>query len=439
MSGSAARARRPVRTALAFLAVLAAGFAWGFLAQREKIFPHLLLRRIAVRLGISIWRQPMELRSTTPRWEMAASVPYLDTQIDPHPETSGVVLNREERAAPGWNFYSVPGRRAAYLIDSRGKLLWRWNLSAYRDIEKVGPDEDVGFTHLYPNGDALAYLGRHVLVKIDRHSRILWEYDAEVHHDAWVDSDGTIYALIKRQRFDRTIHPEGVVLEDVIVVLSPEGAPRREIPLLRVLENSPYAFLLPKPPQDRMYDDIGLDVLHTNHVEVYDGALERLSPLFRKGNILVSFKDLCAIAILDGRTSRILWLWGPTNLALQHHPTILPDGDILLFDNGTEHSRVIEVDPRTDSIVWRYDPEGEFFSTIRGSCQRLPNGDTLIGVSQAGFAVEVTKEKEPVWKFVNPDVGPDHARQAIFRITRFDPRQLDFVGKGGMVAGADGP
>jgi hypothetical protein len=410
------------------LAVLVAGFVWGFLAQREKIFPHPILRRIAVKMGITIWEKPLELVSATPSFGTAVSIPYLDGQIDPHPVAGGVVLNREGRAAPGYNFFSVPGRRAAYLIDARGKLLWRWTLSRYRNIAKVGADLDVGFTHLYPNGDVLGFLGRSALLKLDKNSRILWEYDAHVHHDAWVCPDGTIYTLIRRQCFDRAIHPEGVLLADSIVILSSDGRVQGEIPLLDVLENSPYAFLLPKPSRKTVFEEIALDVLHTNHVEVFDGRLERLSPLFREGNILVSFKDICSIAILDGRSHKILWIWGPTNLTLQHHPTILPNGDILLFDNGLNRSRVLEVDPRTDAVVWRYESgEEDFFSFIRGSCQRLANGNTLIGVSQAGYAVEVTPPGEIVWKFVNPDIGSDRVRQAIFRITRFDPGALRFL------------
>jgi hypothetical protein len=230
-----------------------------------------------------------------------------------------------------------------------------------------------------------------------------------------------------------------VLLEDVVVVLAPDGSVRREIPLLELLERSPYAFLLPKPPPTAQDDGIAFDVLHANHVEVYDGSLEKLSPLFRRDNLLISFKDLSAVAILDGRTSRILWLWGPVNLELQHHATILANGDVLLFDNGTRRSRIVEVDPRRNAVVWRYDPGGRFFSSIRGSCQRLGNGNTLIGVSQAGFAVEVTPPGEIVWKFMNPDVGPDHFRQAIFRITRFDPGQLGFVPPREAVGSAGAP
>jgi hypothetical protein len=429
--------RDRARSGLVLLAVLVAGFAWGFLAQRKKMFPHPILRRIAVKMGVKIWEKPLELASATPAFGTTASLPYLNGQIDPHPAADGVVLN-SDRAQPGYNFFSVPGRRTAFLMDMRGKLLWRWSLSRYPYVPTSGLYDDVGFTHLYPNGDVLAFIERHTLLKLDKSSRILWEYDAQVHHDSWVCPDGTIYTIIHRQRFDRKIHPEGVILADSVVILSPEGRVREEISLLDALENSPYAFLLPKPSRTTVFEEIALDVLHTNHIEVFDGNLERLSPLFRKGNILVSFKDICSIAILDGRTHRILWIWGPTNLTLQHHSTAVSNGDVLLFNNGLRRSEVLEVDPRTDTIVWRYAPGEDFFSSIRGSCQRLANGDTLIGVSQAGYSVEVTAAGEVVWKFINPDIGPEHFRQAIFGITRFDPRSLHFLPKAAIAAGRDG-
>jgi len=171
-----------------------------------------------------------------------------------------------------------------------------------------------------------------------------------------------------------------------------------------------------------------VDVLHTNHVEVYDGKLAERSPLFRRGNLLLSMRSLNAIAILDGATSQVLWLWGPTNLSLQHHPTILDDGNILLFDNGTRMSQIVEVDPRTNAVTWRYAPEKDFFSDIRGACQRLSNGNTLITLSQTGHALEVTSSGRTVWEFANPSVAADSVREGIFRMTRLPSASMTFLG-----------
>jgi len=37
-----------------------------------------------------------------------------------------------------------------------------------------------------------------------------------------------------------------------------------------------------------------------------------------------------------------------------------------------------------------------------GSCQRLPNGNTLITESNPGRAFEVTPDQKIVWEYINP-------------------------------------
>ena len=218
---------------------------------------------------------------------------------------------------------------------------------------------------------------------------------------------------------------------DQIEVLSSDGKLERTIPLLETLENSPYAFLLPRTaglPLPR--DTTTIDVLHANNIEVFDGSNAKASPLFRRGNFLVSLRNIDSIAIVDGENLRVLWLWGPTNLTLQHNSTILANGNILLFDNGTRLSAAVEIDPRTNAVVWRYAPAQDFFSYIRGACQRLPNGNTLVTLSQPGYAREVTPDGEIVWKFANPSVNKNGVRDSIFWMNRYLPEEVPFLTAG---------
>ena len=165
--------------------------------------------------------------------------------------------------------------------------------------------------------------------------------------------------------------------------------------------------------------DAALDILHTNHIEIFDGSLVDRSPLFAEGNALISIRNLNAVAILEKDTWDILWLWGPSNLTQQHHPTLLENGHVMIFNNGLNASSVVEVDPITDAIVWRYAADG-FFSKTRGSNQRLPNGNTLITDSDRGYAFEIAPNDDIVWHFANPDVA-NGKRSAIFRMTRYAP------------------
>jgi hypothetical protein len=92
----------------------------------------------------------------------------------------------------------------------------------------------------------------------------------------------------------------------------------------------------------------------------------------------------------------------------------LPDGGILCLDNGFHgdgihhpYSRVLELDASTRTMAWDYrDKDNDnvgFYSGFMSSCQRLPNGNTLIAESRTGRVFEVTRNGEIVWEFVNPE------------------------------------
>ena len=123
----------------------------------------------------------------------------------------------------------------------------------------------------------------------------------------------------------------------------------------------------------------------------------------------------------------MVWSWGRGKLSGPHDATMLSNGNVLVFDNGlrSKSSRIVEVDPRTNEIVWSYqDPNPQsFFSSHRGAAQRLPNGNTLITDSGGGRAFEVTADGEIVWTFVNPNRDEDGSRVVIVRMRRVQPSQ----------------
>jgi hypothetical protein len=70
------------------------------------------------------------------------------------------------------------------------------------------------------------------------------------------------------------------------------------------------------------------------------------------GNILLSFRNISTIIKIDRQTGAIVWKLGAPTVAGQHAPTPLPNGNMLIFDNGPHRldnslpfSRVIEVNP----------------------------------------------------------------------------------------------
>ena len=150
-----------------------------------------------------------------------------------------------------------------------------------------------------------------------------------------------------------------------------------------------------------------------------------------EGNLVVSFRNISTVAMIERTTGKIVWTLSSPPLAQQHDPRPLPNGNLLIFDNGTHRrdhpatfSRVIEVDPRTNAIVWEYTDHSlfEFFSPYISSAQRLANGNTLICEGVHGRIFEVTHEREVVWEYVSPFMGPDRAgdpSNEVFRAYRY--------------------
>jgi hypothetical protein len=396
-------------------------FSWGFLTHRNEAFPYALARSAAERVGLIVpdtGTLVKEVLPATPRLSALRSLPYLQSLPDQHGDRSGVVVHDPERAMAGVNFYNSYGRSAAHLIDMNGQVLHEWSYP-YRE-------GDWFHAELMTDGAVLVVVENEGLLKIDKESRLLWSFESRVHHGLAVE-DGDIFLLVSEPVLVPEIHPTAAVLDERITVVSGDGIKKTEISLLQAIRASSYAFLLPTARQLDLEGVDQLDLLHANHVEVFDGSRDHLSPLFRRGNILVSLKHLNVIAILDGTTHEILWLWGPNNLALQHHPVLLENGRILLFDNGTEESRVLELDVPTGTVTWHYEAD-EFFSEWGGSNQRLENGNTLITNSATGYVHEVTPEGEIVWSFANPEFD-EEGRFNIWRMTRFSRDQLDFLGE----------
>lgn len=366
-------------------------------------------------------RTNVESRSTNPtleELEQLEALGYVDATYDPRGGLRGVLLNDETRTSPGYNFYTLRGRGGARLIDMLGRELYRWET-----------DDEGQWLHaeLLSSGDVIVTVPDRRLSRYDKHSRRLWSVRGRFHHDFCVDED-EIYALTRIGRVVEQVHSRSDTLVDLIQVLSLDGTVKREISILDILSDSPYRFLLPSlTPSERARTRRQLDVLHVNHIEVFDGRLADRHPIYKKGNILLSARNNSTIFILDGETLEIAWIWGPTNLTFQHQPTLLENGHLLVFDNGLTRSRVIEVDPLSGKIVWAYAPESGFFSRLRGSNQRLANGNTLITESDTGYVREITRERKLVWEFANPAVNSKQERAVIWRMTRVDPAALDFL------------
>jgi hypothetical protein len=343
----------------------------------------------------------------------------------------GVSQYDTELAFDGLNLYCSGHGPEAILMDMEGRVLHTWT-KAFDEAfpDSPPPNEDSLSTshwwrrvHLYPNGDLLAIFDGLGLIKIDKNSELIWAVRNGSHHDIDVRENGEIYVLTRTAHMIPDIDERRPILEDFVTVLGPDGVEIRRYSVLDALRHSDFSTLLEHSPG---YGDI----LHTNTLEILDGRHRDRSPLFKKGNVLISMPKVDAVAILDLEAKRVVWaLTGLFHF--QHDPKFLDNGNLLVFDNGYERSRVLEVDPLTQEVVWAYtgEPEESFYSEFCGASSRLPNGNTLITESEGGRAFEVTRDGRIVWEFRTPHQAGDNGEYiaSLMELSRLSESDYPFL------------
>ncbi len=137
----------------------------------------------------------------------------------------------------------------------------------------------------------------------------------------------------------------------------------------------------------------------------------------QSGNYVVSWRDLNQVTAINPTTGAILWKIGgvrgqyrfindPRNgFSKQHYARILPNGNLLLFDNGfdisPQESRAVEYKldhtAKTATMVWEYKHVPALFSMFVGNANRLSNGNTWVGFGLVGRVTEVSATGAVVW------------------------------------------
>jgi hypothetical protein len=359
--------------------------------------------------------------------EKLTSLPYLSwTNADTDARRTGVTVLDRARVAPGLNLYASEVAPGARIIDAEGKVVLRlydhrpeptpWKL--------VKPLAGRSFGALAAGGAVL---------RLDRRSKLLDVVPADFHHDFEVTSDGLLVGSVFRTRRLAAISRLYPIKDDVLTAIEADGKVRFAVSIGDLVSRDPVLRAEARRRPRRLLD-WQLDVLHTNTITVLPRDVVYSQELtFPAGSVLTCWRNLDTVAVVDPASERIVWHWGLGELDHPHQPTLLADGNLLIFDNGKlrGYSRVLEVDPRSGEIVWQYqsDPPEGFYSSSRGGAQRLVNGNTLIVESQRGRAFEVTPDGEVVWEFLEPrtrrrGLGGRSERATIYRMQRVGAEAL---------------
>ena len=309
----------------------------------------------------------------------------MDTEIEFSVPEEWVEIYRPELSSPGYNLV-LYRRRVPMLLDMQGRVVHSWpNVRA------------VGRVRLDTEG-RLTVIGVDSMIKeYDWDGNLIWAYGLPreedlPHHDVIKLANGHTLVLAQevstRSDYLQEVDRKGRVVW--------EWWPRDHLD-----EHF--------PDRDRRYPD----PTHVNSVfelpanRWFDGGDDR----FRPGNILVSARHLNSIFIIDRATGEICWKFGD-GLDYQHEAAMVPEGVVgeglvVVFNNGYHNlnhyrqSEIRAIRPNDGRLVWSYSAP-DFFSTVAGTEQILPNGNLLVTSSEGGRVFELTPHKQIAWQWIPP-------------------------------------
>lgn len=313
------------------------------------------------------------------------------------------------RASPGYVLTSITLGDTAYAVafDTAGAVAW------YRAFPGAGAGADA---YQQPNGNFTLYLGT---------SRG-WEPVSG--HFAEVRPDG---ALVREWRA-----PDGFYTDshEIRVGAGPGG--------------STYLFGYDLAPMDLTPRGGAADAMVSGHTIFRLDATGAATPVFAArdhfaiadwidpqvgtedfdhpnaidvapdGGLIVSWRNLDEVSKIDPATGQFVWRLGGRHSQFtfvndplggfggQHFARLLPNGNLLLYDNGTTHTppetRAVEyrLDPaaRTATLVWEFRHQPAIYTPFVGSAQRLAGGNTFVGYGGAGVVTEASPAGAVVWE-----------------------------------------
>lgn len=269
-------------------------------------------------------------------------------------------------------------------------------------------------SHMLPDGDLLvvgAVPGNRrrgvpdsdrYLERLSWKSEQRWRMEIAAHDDIVERSDGLFSVLVYEDRQDPDVHDEARLRDDVVVVFDGDG---NEV-ARHSLHDAIGASDLKVVPQGVRPTSAGAGWVNLYNAKSLDWGTVTgdAAALNRTDCVLLTLSNQDLVVVLDTTADKVIWSWGRDEIDAPSSARFLPDGNILVFDNGvaSNRSRVLEVEPASGEIVWKYESDGGriFFSTTRGMAQRLPNGHTLITSTDQGEVLEVTPGRETVWRFL---------------------------------------
>ncbi len=284
----------------------------------------------------------------------------------------------------------------AILLDPEGKIKNYWALTQEDSEWESQPD-----TLMFPHGFVVAPDGSIVTTYDESTSLTKYDYCGNI---KWRVQGNFDHVISFNNKKDSIWVSEMNNKSRILKVKYSDGKILRKITMQEIIDNNKEidVFGLNQNDNDKKSEWIE-DPWHFNDIEELSPDLAKNYSLFQAGDLLLSFRNLNLICVIDPETLKVKW-WRQGLARRQHDPDWNKNGTITLFNNNMHRgfSNIMEINPET--YEHSVPVEGEkynFYSRIRGKHQFLSNGNFLITSSHQGRVLEINPEGEVVFEFLN--------------------------------------
>ena len=294
-------------------------------------------------------------------------------------------------------------RFGVILLDPQGKIVNVWQVSQ-ENVSWDHPSDSNVFPHgfeIAPDGSILVAFDEGTsLVKYDFCGNELWRLQGRYHHSIAFDEGGDFWVWC-------STNSEGHKGNWFRKLNTATGETIREFSVHKVVQANRDIDIFGIRAKDTANGSEwfweGGGPHHPNDIEPLPKELERHYPDFSAGDLLVSFRSVNLVFVIDPDTLKVKW-WRQGVTRRQHDPDWNDSGTITVFNNNMhrKYSNIIELDPATFKHRVLLDGEKyNFYTWIQGKHQRLPNGGLLVTSSQQGRVFEVDGEGNITFDFLN--------------------------------------
>lgn len=404
----------------------------------------------------------------------------IDVETKPLPDTVPPIqvnVSRPARMEPGVTFLPVFDNDVdnvgfVVALDAQGDVVWYYN-------ESVDEPRRMKNGHFLMSNDGFE---RRRLIEVDMLGRTVREWYATgitndppegaipvatdtFHHDVIIMPSGHFLALSTQIRHIEDYptsdtdpsaprEPRDIAVDRIIEIVPETGEIVRSWNLFDLIDQhrisqSFNATQFYSAAYDDIRDEPPIDWTHSNSL-IYDEATDTL---------ILSIRKMCAIIKIDLAADELKWIlsdptgWGPefSDLLLkpvghvdwtygQHAPTITPDGNLLVYDNGSwgrayppnepapieeRYSRGVEfsIDEENMTVtqLWSYGglDTDRFYSSFVGEADLLPETGNVLLVNGGQ---EVDDASEPIYVGYEGDVLP-RVKLSVMEVTHTMPAE----------------